>query len=101
MQSTIRRLSWLAATASVALATPLPANAQDALKPPDLTVRRVNAPAQALVSEPVDVAVEVAEVGGETAAQANVVVTWGQPASLQLPVSVPAGGSVTVSFPVR
>ena len=74
MQSTIRRPPWLAATArSRPGRRHCRRMPRTHPKPPDLTVRRVNAPAQALVSEPVDVAVDVAEVGGETAAQANVV----------------------------
>jgi len=97
MHRTFWRVSRLAAIALSALAGPAPAMADEA-KPPDLVVTRVNAPAQALVSEPLDVVVTVAERGGDTAAQANVVVTWGQPASLQLPVSVPAGGSVRLTF---
>src|SRR5215217_5016507 len=97
MHKSIRRASWLAAIGLAALAGPAPAWADDP-KPPDLAITGVNGPAQALVSEPIDVVVTVAELGGDTAAQANVVVTWGQPTSLQLPVSVPAGGTVRLTF---
>jgi hypothetical protein len=67
---------------------------------PDLVVATVEAPAQTLTTRPVDVVADVAEVEGDTGATAHVtLVSAIGPLAGPLDVSVPAGGTVSVTFP--
>jgi hypothetical protein len=68
----------------------------DVLRPPDLVVRSI-APQQALVGSPFTVSVVVAEANGDL--QANASVTMSAVPGATQPVSVPAGGTATVTFP--
>ncbi len=65
---------------------------------PDLAIGPLQVPAQTLTTRPVDVQFEVAEVNGDTAATARVTLLWGPSALATQEVSVPAGGSVPVTF---
>jgi hypothetical protein len=67
---------------------------------PDLVVAAVHAPLQTLTTRPVDVAAEIAEVNGDTAATATVSISSGIAAAADpVTVDVPAGGRVSVTFP--
>jgi hypothetical protein len=65
---------------------------------PDLVVEAVNAPAQTLTTRPVDVHADVAELNGDTGADARVSLLWGPSLLGTTTVTVPAGGRATVSF---
>ena len=67
---------------------------------PDLVVVSVQAPLQTITTRPVDVVADVAEVNGDTAGTAHVVLA-GLIAPLADPVevTVPAGGHVAITFP--
>jgi hypothetical protein len=67
---------------------------------PDLVVASVEAPPQTLTTRPVDVVAEIAEVKGDTGADALVTLASAiGPLAEPIPVSVPAGGHVSVMFP--
>jgi hypothetical protein len=69
---------------------------------PDLVVKTVRVPQQTLATRPVDVAVEVAEVSGDTGATATVSLASGVaaiPGVAPQAVTVPAKGSKWVTFP--
>ena len=67
---------------------------------PDLVVSSVQAPLQTLPTRGVDVVAEVAEVKGDTSATAHVSLAGAiGPLAAPVDVTVPAGGSVTVTFP--
>ena len=67
---------------------------------PDLVVTSVQAPLQTLPTRAVDVVAEVAEVKGDTSATAHVSLAGAiGPLAGPVDVTVPAGGSVTVTFP--
>ena len=67
---------------------------------PDLVATSVRAPLQTLPTRAVDVVAEVAEVKGDTSATAHVSLAGAiGPLAGPVDVTVPAGGSVTVTFP--
>lgn len=65
---------------------------------PDLAVASVQAPPQTLTTRPIDVRAEIAELNGDTGADATVTLMWGPTALGTQSVTVPAGGRVSVSF---
>jgi hypothetical protein len=65
---------------------------------PDLVVAAVQAPLQTLTTRPVDVRAEIAELNGDTAANATVTLLWGPTVLRTASVTVPAGGRVSVLF---
>ena len=65
---------------------------------PDLVVSTVQAPLQTLTTRPVDLIAEVAELNGDTAANATVTLLWGPSVLGTRSVAVPAGGKVSVEF---
>jgi hypothetical protein len=66
---------------------------------PDLVVTFVDAPPQTLTVRPVDVSTQIAEVNGDTAATAHVALAGPiGPLAQPVDVTVPAGGSVSVTF---
>ena len=65
---------------------------------PDLVVSTVQAPLQTLTTRPVDLIAEVAELNGDTAANATVTLLWGPSVLGTRSVNVPAGGKVSVEF---
>jgi hypothetical protein len=65
---------------------------------PDLAVASVQAPTQTLTTRPIDVRAEIAELNGDTGADATVRLMWGPTALGTQSVTVPAGGRVSVSF---
>jgi hypothetical protein len=69
-----------------------------ALLRPDLVVAAVDAPAQTLVTRPVDLLAEIAELNGDTGASATVTLMWGPSVVGSTTVTVPAGGRASVAF---
>jgi len=65
---------------------------------PDLAVTAVQAPAQTLVTRPIDVVAELSELNGDTAASATVTLSWGSEALSQT-VEISAGGRASIRFP--
>jgi hypothetical protein len=67
---------------------------------PDLAVTHVRVPAQTLTTRPVTVSADVAELGGDTGAEADVTLASAVgPVGDPIHVTVPAGQSVSVAFP--
>ncbi len=66
---------------------------------PDLVVAAVHAPPQTLTTRPVDVVADVAELNGDTAAQATLTLMLGPtPLAESKTVTVAAGGTKSVTF---
>ena len=75
-------------------------DAATSLLRPDLVVTALHAPLQTLTTRPIDVALEIAEVKGDTGANARVTLAGPiGPLADPVEVTVPAGGRVDVTFP--